>query len=155
MPTLALCIGANTAIFSVVNSVILRPLPVPEPERVVIMWNAYPRATGTDAIGRNGAPDFFDRRALTNVFESVAAYDGEVAYNVAGSREPRRIEGVQATPSLFPLLRARAMLGRTFTDGEGEPGQDQVVLLSHGLWLELFGGAPAAVGRELPLDGRP
>jgi len=155
VPTLALCIGANTAIFGVVNSVILRPLPVPEPERVVTMWNAYPRATGTNAIGRNGPPDFFDRRALSDVFESVAAYDGEVAYNVGGPREARRIEGVQATPSLFHLLRARAMLGRTFTEAEGEPGQDQVVLLSYGLWQELFGGDPTAIGRDLPLDGRP
>ena len=133
VPTLAVCIGANTAIFSVVNSVMLRPLPVPEPERLVTMWNAYPRATGTDASGRNGPPDFFDRRALTDVFESVAAFDGEVAYNVGGPRDARRIEGVQATPSLFHLLRSRAMLGRTFTEAEGEPGQDQVVVLSHGL----------------------
>ena len=73
VPTLALCIGANTPRVSVVNSVILRPLPVPEPERIVTMWNAYPRATGTDAIGRNGPADFFDRSALTEVFESVAA----------------------------------------------------------------------------------
>ncbi len=155
VPTLALCIGANTAIFSVVNSVILWPLPAPEPQRVVTMWNAYPRATGTDAIGRKGPPDFFDRRALTDVFESVAAYDGAVDYNVGGPREARRIEGVQATPSLFHLLRARAMLGRTFTEAEGEPGQDQVVLLSYGLWQELFGGDPTAIGRDLRLDGRP
>ncbi|MGH9630908.1 MAG: ABC transporter permease, partial [Bryobacteraceae bacterium] len=153
--TLALCIGANTAIFSVVNSVILRPLAVPEPERVVTMWNAYPRATGTNAIGRNSPPDFFDRRELTDVFESVAAYDSEAQYNVGGPAEGHRVEGVQATPSLFHLLRARALLGRTFTEAEGEPGRDQVVLLSYGLWHELFGGDPAAIGRELRLDGRP
>jgi putative ABC transport system permease protein len=149
--TLALCIGANAAVFSVVNSVILRPLPVPEPERVVTMWNAYPRAAGAEVIGRNGAPDFQDRRALTDVFESVALYDREAAYNVGDLDETRRINGVQATPSLFSLLRARPSLGRTFTEADG----DSVVLLSHGLWQELFGGDPTVVGRELRLDGQP
>ena len=72
--TLALCIGANTAIFSVVNSVLLRPLPFPEAERIVTMWNAYPGA-GVHGRGGNGVPDYYDRRALTDVFEEVAAYD--------------------------------------------------------------------------------
>ncbi|MPY87703.1 MAG: FtsX-like permease family protein [Luteitalea sp.] len=157
VPTLALCIGANTAIFSVVSSVILQPLPVPEPERVVTMWNAYPGALGSDHgawDAENSAPDFFDRRALTDVFESVAAYNAE-AYNLGRPGGAYRVDGLRATPSLFHLLRARAMLGRTFTDAEGEPGQGQVVLLSYGLWQELFGGDPAAVGRELRLHGRP
>jgi hypothetical protein len=151
LAALGLCIGANVTIFSVVNSIILRPLPVPEPERVVTMWNAYPGAMGT-AVGENGTPDFFDRRVLIDVFESVAAY-GETAYNVGGLGEARRMEGVRATPSLFPLLGARAMLGRTFTEAEGEPGQDQVVLLSDGLWQELFGGDPTAIGRVPGVEG--
>lgn len=153
--TLALCIGANIAIFSVVNSVLLRPLPAPDSERIVTMWNAYPQATRAVTIGKNGPPDFFDRRELTDVFDDVGAYDGEVAYNVGGPTEARRIDGVQATPSLFNILGARAMLGRTFTDSEGQPGNEYKVLLSHGLWQDLFGGDPSAVGRDLRLDGTP
>lgn len=153
VPTLALCIGANTTIFSVVNSVILRPLAVPEPDGVVTMWNAYPKAVGTDTSGGNGAPDYFDRRALTDVFETVAAYNGR-DHNVGGPGAPQRIPGLTVTPSIFPLLRASASLGRTFTEAEAEPGQDRVVMLSHGFWREAFGGDPGVVGRELRLDDR-
>lgn len=152
--TLALCIGLNTAIFSVVSSVILEPLPVPEPDRLVTLWNAYPGATGADAQvrGSNGAPDFFDRRELA-AFEEVAAYDYQGrSLDLGGT--PQRITAWEVTPSFFPLLRASAALGRTFTEEEGEPGNDQVVVLSHGLWQQLYGGDPAAVGSQLRMDGR-
>ncbi|MFQ5743783.1 MAG: ABC transporter permease [Acidobacteriota bacterium] len=154
--TLALCIGANTTIFTVVNSVILRPLAVPEPERMVTMWNAYPGATGGEEgfRGANGAPDYFDRRALTRVFEDVAAYQYRGrSIDIEGT--PQRVIAQAATPSFFPLLRAEAAIGRTFTEEEGEPGNDQVVVLSHGLWQQLYDEDPAAVGSELRIDGRP
>ncbi|MPY87702.1 MAG: FtsX-like permease family protein, partial [Luteitalea sp.] len=153
------CIGANTAIFSVVNSVILRPLAVPEPDRIVAMWNTYPKATagGSDSMIDNSAPDFFDRRALVDVFEEVAAYGqyGKGGYNIGTAAEPRRVVGLPVTPSFFPLLKVRPAIGRPFTDAEGEPGNNQVVVLSHGLWQELFAGDPGVLGRTLQLDGRP
>jgi predicted permease len=152
--TLALCIGANTALFSVVNSVLLRPLPVPEPERIVTMWNAYPGATAGASRGANGAPDYFDRRALTDVFAELAAY-GYSGRTIEIDGAPQRVTAYVATPSFFRLLGAEAAVGRTFTEAEGEPAEDQVVVLSHGLWEQLYHADEAALGGELRIDGRP
>jgi predicted permease len=153
--TLSLCLGANTAIFSVVNAVVLRPLPVAGPERLVTMWNAYPGAgVGGDVRGDNGAPDFYDRRAMKDVFEELAAYRYEgLSIEIDGI--PQLVDGRRVTPSFFVLTRTRAALGRVFSEEEGEPGQDQVVVLSHGLWQTLFAGDPGAIGRDLRIDGRP
>ena len=151
--TLALCVGANTTIFSVVNSVILRSLPVDEPHRVVTMWNAYPGATGVDARGSNAAPDYHDRRALTEVFEEVAAYDRR-GRTVEIEGIPQRVRDMNVTPSFFRLLRVEAAEGRTFVEEEGEPGNERVVLLSHGLRQQLFGDDPSIAGRTLRVDGR-
>ncbi len=153
--TLALCIGANTTIFSVVNSVILRPLAVPEPERLVTMWNSYPAAMSDGGSGRgsNGVPDYYDRRALTEVFEDVAAYNYQGrSLDLDGT--PQRVTARAVTPSFFGLLRAGAGVGRTFAEEEAEPGNDKVAVLSHGLWQQL-GGDRATVGRDLRIDGEP
>ncbi len=154
--TLALCIGANTTIFSVVNSVILKPLALPEPERLVTMWNAYPAAMADGGSGRgsNGAPDYYDRRALSEVFEEVAAYSYRGrSLDLGGT--PQRLTARQVTPSFFPLLRAGAKLGRTFAEEEAEPGHEKVVVLSHGLWQQLSGGDESMVGSDLRIDGEP
>lgn len=155
--TLALCIGANTTIFSVINGVILRPLPVPEPERLVNMWNAYPGAgAGGEGQprGANGVPDYFDRRELTDVFEHLAAFRSRGrSLEIEGTAQ--RVRSVQATPSYFRLWRADAAVGRTFTEQESEPGNEQVVVLSHGLWQQLYGGDASAVGMDLRVDGEP
>jgi predicted permease len=151
--TLALCVGANATIFSVVNSVILRPLPVAEPEALVIMWNAYPGAMGEGARGGNGVPDFYDRRELTEVFEGVAAYDPEGrVIDLQGT--PQRVTALDVTPSFFRLLRAEAAVGRVFTEAEGEHGNNQAVVLSDGLWQQLYGGDPSVVGSDVRVDGR-
>jgi predicted permease len=153
--TLALCIGANTAIFSVINSVILRPLDLPQPERLVTMWNAYPAVTGGDGSwrGSNGAPDYYDRRAL-DVFEEVAAYRSRGrSLDIEGV--PQRVAAQEVTPSFFGLLRAEAHLGRTFAEDEAEPGMERVAVLSHALWEQLYGGDPSAVGSDLRIDGQP
>ena len=153
--TLSLCLGANATIFSVVRSVMLKPLPIADPGRVVVMWNAYPGAgVGDDVRGENGAPDFFDRRALKDTFEEVAAYRYR-SRSLGIDGVPQRITAREVTPSLFRLIGRGAALGRTFTEEEGEPGHDQMAVLSYGLWQELFGGDPSAVGREIRLDGRP
>jgi len=153
--TLALCLGANTTIFSVVNSVILRPLPVPEPGRIVTMWNAYPGAgVSAGAHGNNGAPDYYDRRALKEAFEELAAYRFR-GRSVEIEGVPQRILSREVTPSFFALLQADAAIGRTFAEEEGEPGMDQVTILGHGLWQQLFGGDPSVLGKDLRIDGRP
>jgi predicted permease len=157
--TLALCIGANVTIFTVVDSVLLEPLPFPEPERIVTLWNAYPAASGgsTDD-GSNGVPDFLDRRALTEVFEEVAIYDGR-GRSLELDGTPQRVNAWEVSPSFFPLLGAQAALGRTFSEAEGELGHNQVVVLSHGLFEQLFGSGSSrdagALGFSLRLDGLP
>lgn len=156
--TLALCIGANTTIFSVVNSVILQPLDVPEPERLVTMWNAYPGAMANSGTGRlrggNGVPDFYDRRALVDAFEEVAVYRYR-GRSIEIEGTPQRITAQSATPSFFRLLHAEAALGRTFTESEGELGQESVVVLSHGIWEQLYAGDPSVIGTTMRIDATP
>ena len=156
--TLALCIGANTTIFSVVNSVILQPLDVPEPQRLVTMWNAYPGAMASSGDGRlrggNGVPDFYDRRALINAFDEVAVYRYR-GRSIEIEGTPQRVTAQLTTPSFFPLLHAEAALGRTFTESEGEPGQESVVVLSHGLWEQLYAGDPSVIGTAMRIDATP
>ena len=148
--TLALCIGANTALFSIVNSVLLRPLPIPEPDRLVTMFNAYPKAGAVR--GSNGGPDYFDRRTLP-AFESLAFYD-TTDLSIGESGRPERILTMRATPSFFRLTRVKPQLGRTFTEDEAEPGHEDRIVLTDGLWRERFAADPGVVGRQVPVDGR-
>ncbi|MPY90331.1 MAG: FtsX-like permease family protein [Luteitalea sp.] len=151
--TLALGIGANTAIFSVVNAVLLSPLPYPEPDRLVQVWMRF---TGIGLpLDRNwvSAPELRDVTGLNRSFSHVAAYNG-ASFNMSGSGLPERIEGVRVSPALFPMLGVRPLLGRVFTEQEGEPGRDDVALISHGLWQRRFGRNPSIVGRSVRLNGR-
>lgn len=156
--TLALCMGANATIFSVVNSVILQPLDVPEPERVVTMWNAYPGAMPQGMSGRvrgsNAVPDYYDRRALTDVFAELAVYDGR-GYSIEIEGTPQRVRAQEVSPSYFRLLGANAAHGRVFTEEEGEPGANNVVVLSHGLWEQLYGSDASVIGDEMRIDAAP
>jgi predicted permease len=147
--TLAVCLGANAAIFTVVHSVLLRPLAVPEPERIVAFGDVYPTITPNDILSSD-APSYFDRlEALTALDEqALAAYWYDT---VTFDGIPEELRGMRATPSLFRLLRVPPALGRTFTDAEGEVGAEHKVILSHGLWQRLYGGNPAVVGRDLRL----
>lgn len=149
--TLAICIGANAAIFAIVQSVLLRPLPVPEPQRLVNVMNSYPKAGAARAS--NGIPDYFDRRAGVAAFEEQALYRRSSA-TVGFDTGAERLVGVQATPTLFPLLRAQAALGRGLQDADGEPGNELKVVISNGLWQSRFGADPAAVGKEMRINGR-
>ena len=151
--TFSVCIAANTALFAIVNSVLLRPLPVAEANSILLFSNEYPNA---GAIGGNNSSsgDYFDRLREMTVFESQAvfrAHDQTVELN--GS--PQQIRGMQVTPSWFDLLRVSPALGRAFTREEGEVGADQEVILSHGLWQQLYAGDRAALGRDLRISGRP
>jgi predicted permease len=151
--TLALCIGANTALFSVVHNVLLRPLAVPESDRILIMGNAYPGA-GANTGTSSGVPDYYDRLRETNVFEEQALFNGR-NQSVDQNGTPIRVRVTLATPSFFRLLRVAPALGRAFSEDEGEPGRDKKVVLSHALWQSLFGGDPQAIGKDVRLDGQP
>jgi predicted permease len=150
--TLALCIAANVAIFAVVNSILLRPLPVPEPERLVLLHNSYPRA-GVERAS-NGVPDYYDRLRETDVFEEQALYNTRgVTIGLDGN--PQRITSMLARPSLLRLLRASPVRGRIFTEEEGEEGRDDKVVLTYALWQNLYAGSDAAIGQQLRINGVP
>ena len=151
--TLALCIGANVALFSIVDHVLLRPLPWPGADRLVLMANQYP-AAGVGASTNSGVPDYYDRLRDTTVFDEQAMYNwGNVSIDQDGS--PSRVFVMNVTPSFFRALGVSTALGRTFTDSESEIGNERRVVLSYGLWQSAFGGDPQAVGRDLRLDGQP
>ena len=151
--TITICIAANTATFAVVNSVLLRPLPVPQAGSILLMANRYPKA-GAD-VGYNSATgDYYDRLREMNVF-SEQAFFRTTGQTLEIHNTPQRLTGMMATPSLFRLLRVAPAYGRAFTEAEGEPGGDQVVILSDGLSRALFGSPQAAVGQNVRLSGRP
>src|SRR6478609_8575917 len=153
--TLALCIGANTALFSVVHNVLLRPLPVPESDRIVLIGNAYPAAGAAAAAGGNsGVPDYYDRLRETDVFEEQALFNA-ANQSIDQNGTPARVRVTRATPSFFRLLRVGAALGRTFVEQDGEVGNDKKVVLSHALWQSQFGGDPNVVGKDIRIDGQP
>src|SRR6267378_1339305 len=151
--TLAICIGANTALFSVVHNVLLRPLPVPESDQIVLMGNAYPGA-GAAIGGSAGVPDYYDRLRDITVFEQQALYNGR-NHSIDQNGIPTRVRGTQVTPSYFRLLRVRPALGRTFSEQEGEIGNEKKAVLSFALWQSQFGGDPQAIGKDIRLDGQP
>lgn len=150
--TLALGIGANTTIFSFFHTILLKPLPWPEADRLVQVWNTYPKGDLPQASV--SVPDYFDRREGVPAFEESALYHYQ-SLNLAAEGPPERVIGLGTTASLFPLLRAQAALGRVFTEAEDVPGEEQVVVLSHGLWKRAFGADPGIVGRDVRLDGKP
>jgi predicted permease len=151
--TLAMCIGANTALFSVVHHVLLRPLPFPDADRIVLMGNRYPGA-GVDIGENSGAPDYFDRLREMTVYDEQAMYNSS-SVSVDQGGTPTRIAVTNVTPSFFRLLQVRPRVGRTFTEAEGQIGNERKVVLSYALWQTLLGADPGAVGRDLRLDGQP
>src|SRR5262245_49564857 len=147
--TLGLGIGANTAIFSVVNGVLLRPLPFHQPDRLAMLW--------TDDLKRNlheGAtsyPSFLDWRSQSQTFVEMAIFTGNPLV-LTDTDEPERVLGGFVSANLFTLLGVKPAVGRTFSPGE-EEGGERVVVLSHGLWQRRFGAAPGVVGRSVKIDG--
>lgn len=147
--TLALCIGANSAIFSVINAVLLRPLPYPDSERLAVVNNSYP-GIGLDRAGVS-IPDYLDRMERAPSIEDGALFTYE-SYNLAQEGAPQRILGIRATPTLFSTLQVNPSLGRVFTEEESQPGNDRVVVISHTLWQDTLGGAEV-LGEPLRLNG--
>jgi putative ABC transport system permease protein len=148
--TLALGIGANTAIFSAVNAVLLKPLPYPDADRLVMIWVTEPSAP--DGLFPATGPDFQDWVAQNHVFEGMAGSTSQGA-TLTGNGEPVQLRGAEVTPSIFSVLQARPLLGRTFSLEEGTPGHNHVVVLSYGLWQGAFGGKREIVGNKITLDG--
>ncbi len=147
--TLALGIGANAAIFSVVNTVLLKPLPYRDPDQLVTIFHHYPELALDAPVS---VPGFIDYRDRTHSFSSVAVESGWNV-NLTGAGEPQRLQGARVTGLLFHALGVAPALGRPINDADIEPGRNQVVMLSHGLWLRQFGGNPGVVGQSIELNG--
>jgi putative ABC transport system permease protein len=151
--TLALCVAANAAIFAVINTVLLKPLPYPQADRFVTVFNSYPHAGALRAS--NGVPDYYDRLSQAPAFEELAMYRS-AGVTVGGQGEAvERLTSMPVTPSLFRVLGAEAYRGRLFTEQEAEVGQNRKVVLSYGLWQRVYGGRDDAVGRDLRINGVP
>jgi len=151
--TLAVCIAANTATFAVVHSVLLKPLPVPEARRILIMGNQYPKAGAV--VGYNsGVPDYYDRIRDVSAFEAQAMFQ-QSSRTIEIEGAPQRIPAMAATPSLLPLLRVTPAVGRNFSPDEGEIGNDRKAILSDGFARQLFGSPAGALGHELRMSGQP
>jgi putative ABC transport system permease protein len=150
--TLAACIAANVVLFSIVHSVLLKPLPVPESDRLVLIYNSYPGA-GAER-GSSGVPDYYDRVNGVPAIETLSIYDMRNR-STGESGRPERVLAMEVTPSFFRVARVKPALGRTFTEDEGEVGRNDRVVLSYGYWQERYGADPTVLGRDLRLDGRP
>jgi predicted permease len=147
--TLALGIGANAAIFSAVNAVLLRPLPYPEPDRLMVVnhvWKGRPAVLSPQ--------NFLDFEHETKSFEALAVFDTDGA-TLTGRGEPVQLATGETSATFFDVLRVIPAVGRGFRPDENEPGRNHVVVLSQGLWRERFGGDPAALGQSVILDGMP
>ncbi len=146
--TLALGIGANTAIFSVVNAVLLRPLPYRETDRLVMVWMSNP-ARGEMRVGAS-QPDFVDFRKQAGALESLAAFT-QYRPALTGTGQPEKIYGALVTPDFFSVLGVQPALGRNFSAADAEPGQ-RTVILSHGLWRQRFGADQGLIGNQIQLN---
>ena len=148
---LALGIGANSAIFSVVNAILLRPLPYKNPDQLVVIWEnathlGFPKDTPSPA-------NFLDWRQQSTLFEGMAAF-AERSFNLTGVGEPERLDGRRVSANLFEMLGVKPIVGRTFVPQEDQPGA-KVVLLNESLWKRRFGGDPGVIGRAVNLNGEP
>jgi putative ABC transport system permease protein len=149
--TLALGIGANTAIFSVVEAVLLRALPYRDADRVVLLWeNNRMRGRPHNVVNPE---NFLDWRDQSASFDEMAAFVDQ-RYNLTGGGEPEEVAAQATTPNLFQLLGAQPLLGRALMPGDGESGREEVAVIGHGLWQRRFGGSPDVVGRVVTLDGK-
>jgi len=148
--SLGLGIGANTAIFSLINTVLLRPLPYLEPERLVMVWEdasfaGFPQNTPAPA-------NYADWKAQNQTLEDMAAL-ARRSFNLTGDGDPERVDAYAVTANFFPILGVKPALGRSFQPEEDKPGANKVVMLSYRLWRRRYGGERDIIGRELLLDG--
>jgi predicted permease len=144
-------VGANTVIFSVLEGVLLKPLPYPHPEQLIGVWHTAPGIGITDL---NMSPSVYmiDREQNTT-FQDIGAYDAD-SLSVTGAGEPEQVRGLDVTDGTLPLLGVKPDLGRLFTREDDSPGSPDTVLLSYGYWHQKFGGASSAIGRSITVDGK-
>ena len=150
--TLAAGVGANTVIFSVLEGVLLKPLPYPHPDELIGLWHSAPGIGITDL---NMSPsDYFIYRELGTSFQDVGMYDGD-SLSVTGAGEPEQVRGLDVTDGTLPILGVKPALGRLFTREDDSPSAPDTVLLSYGYWRQKFGGAASVIGRSITVDGKP
>jgi predicted permease len=148
--TLAIGVGANTVIFSVIEGVLLKPLPYPDPERLVGVWHSAP---GINMLDLNICPSiYFIDREQNTTFEDIGAYDGD-SFTVTGSGEPEHVRGLDVTDGTLPLLGVKPALGRLFTRRDDTPAAPDTVMISYAYWQKKFGGATSVIGSSITLDG--
>jgi putative ABC transport system permease protein len=148
--TIALGVGANSTIFSIVNALLLKPLPFPDPERVVALWDRVP----SRGVDRNevAAANYFDWRAQNKSFEHLGLYRWWSA-NLSGNETPERVQGFQVTTNFLDIVNVKPILGRGFAPDENEPGKDMVALLTYTLWQRRYGGEPDIVNKTIVTNG--
>jgi predicted permease len=147
--TLALGIGATTAIFSVVYATLYEPMPYPKPDQLMMVWTRFGEGRGSTSTG-----DFLEWKRRTKSFQSLEAWNGG-SFNVATVDRPQQVEGSVMTPGFFHMTGSQMMLGRDFLPEEGEVGKDHVVILSHRLWNQSFGANREIVGQRIRMNGEP
>jgi hypothetical protein len=150
--TLALGVGANTTIFSVINATILKPLPFPDSNRLVLVWETF--GEGPDNQNIISAPNFWDFQRQTHSFEAIAIFGSGGGYNIsAAGQEPEQVWGLRVSAGFFPIVGVNPMLGRTFTTEEELLSRSREVVLSYGLWKSRYGGDATILGRPIRIDG--
>ena len=149
--TIALAIGANTAVLSLVNALLIRPLPYKNPHQLVLIWEQFANQ-GLDRIPVS-APEYLDYEKELRSYDGIAAFD-YVDLNLTGGEMPERVQGAVVSPSLFPVLGISAIRGRTFEPGETQAGRDDVVVISARLWQRRFNSDPAVLNSKIQLNGR-
>src|SRR5271163_3171262 len=150
--TLAIGVGANTVIFSVVEGVLLKPLPYPHSDRLIGVWHS---ASGIGMKDLNMSPSvYFIDREQNKTFEDIGVYTAD-AMNVTGAGEPEHVRGLDVSDGTLAILGVTPVIGRLFTRQDDSPGAPETVLLSYGYWQQKFGGATSAIGQTLNVDGKP
>jgi len=150
--TLALGIGVNTAVFSVVDAVLLRPLPYTDSDRLVMVWDTT--ASTNARTGSASYPDFLDWKENSHVFAGMAAYRSQ-SFNLAANELSERVDALRISPELFGVLRVYPEVGRSFSEDDQQPGRNHVAVITHALWQRLFGGRDEILGQSLSLDAEP
>jgi len=150
---LAIGIGANSALFSVVNAVLLSRLPFADPDRLVLVFSTH--LESQIPISTSSGPDFLEWRRRSRSFEDLAAIQFNRKFSLSGHGEPAALKGALATPSLFPVFGLPMMLGRPFTAEDDAAGQANLLILTHGAWLRQFGGDTNVIGCSVTLNGQP
>ena len=157
LATLVVCLGGNTVIFSIVRSVLLKPLPLAGADRLVLIQNLYPKfgfSTAGPSVVAASVPDYVDRQRDVRSFDEQAVYR-RVSLTLGVADGAERVNALRATPSFYRLLGAAPYAGRAIADEDGELGKAAKVMLSYTFWQRRYGGDPSLVGRDIRLDGTP